>query len=45
MIGWKRIAVTTGEKIRKTHRSYAHSASAALAPMGTIFGRDQMAFP
>src|ERR1700691_1361261 len=30
MIGWKRIVVTVGEKIGKTHLTYAHGASAEL---------------
>ncbi len=36
MIGWKRIVVTVGEKIGKTHLSYAQGASAEIVAMGTI---------
>ena len=36
MIGWKRIAVTIGEKIGKTHLTYAQGAAAELVAAGTI---------
>lgn len=36
MIGWKRIVVTIGEKIGKSHLSYAQGASAELVAMSTI---------
>jgi len=36
MIGWKRIVVTVGEKIGKTHLSYAEGASAEVVAMATI---------
>jgi phosphate/sulfate permease len=36
MIGWKRIVVTVGEKIGKSHLSYAQGASAELVAMVTI---------
>lgn len=36
MIGWKRIVVTIGEKIGKTHLTYAQGASAELVAAGTI---------
>jgi PiT family inorganic phosphate transporter len=36
MIGWKRIVVTVGEKIGKTHLSYAQGASAELVAAVTI---------
>jgi PiT family inorganic phosphate transporter len=36
MIGWKRIVVTIGEKIGKTHLTYAQGASAELIAMSTI---------
>jgi PiT family inorganic phosphate transporter len=36
MIGWKRIVVTVGEKIGKTHLSYAQGAAAELVAMTTI---------
>jgi Phosphate transporter family len=37
MIGWKRIVVTVGEKIGKTHLSYGQGAAAELVAAGTIF--------
>jgi len=36
MIGWKRIVVTVGEKIGKTHLTYAQGASAEIIAMATI---------
>jgi phosphate/sulfate permease len=36
MIGWKRIVVTVGEKIGKTHLTYAQGASAELVAAVTI---------
>ena len=36
MIGWKRIVVTVGEKIGKTHLTYAQGASAEIMAMVTI---------
>ena len=36
MIGWKRIVVTVGEKIGKTHLTYAQGASAEIVAMTTI---------
>ena len=36
MIGWKRIVVTVGEKIGKSHLTYAQGASAEVVAMGTI---------
>ena len=40
MIGWKRIVVTVGEKIGKSHLTYAQGASAELVAMGTIMAAD-----
>jgi phosphate/sulfate permease len=37
---WKRIVVTVGEKIGKSHLTYAQGASAELVAMGTIAGAD-----
>ncbi len=34
MIGWKRIVVTVGERIGKTHLSYGQGAAAELATIG-----------
>ncbi len=36
MVGWKRIVVTVGEKIGKTHMTYAQGASAELVAASTI---------
>ena len=36
MVGWKRIVVTVGEKIGKTHLTYAQGASAELVAATTI---------
>ena len=36
MIGWKRIVVTIGEKIGKTHLTYAQGASAEIIAASTI---------
>lgn len=36
MVGWKRIVVTIGEKIGKTHLTYAQGASAELCAAATI---------
>jgi PiT family inorganic phosphate transporter len=45
MIGWKRIVVTVGEKIGKSHLTYAQGASAELVAMGTIFAADHYGLP
>ena len=45
MVGWKRIVVTIGEKIGKTHLTYAQGASAELVAMGTIFAADMFGLP
>ncbi|RTL31290.1 MAG: inorganic phosphate transporter, partial [Rhodocyclaceae bacterium] len=45
MIGWKRIVVTVGEKIGKTHLTYAQGASAELVAMGTIGAADMFGLP
>lgn len=44
-VGWKRIVVTVGEKIGKTHLTYAQGASAELVAMSTIAGADLMGLP
>lgn len=36
MVGWKRIVVTIGEKIGKTHLTYAQGASAEIVAASTI---------
>jgi PiT family inorganic phosphate transporter len=45
MIGWKRIVVTVGEKIGKSHLTYAQGASAELVAMGTIGAADMLGLP
>ena len=45
MIGWKRIVVTVGEKIGKTHLTYAQGAAAELVAAVTIFGGDALGMP
>ena len=45
MIGWKRIVVTVGEKIGKTHLTYAQGASAELVAAGTIGAADVFGLP
>jgi PiT family inorganic phosphate transporter len=45
MIGWKRIVVTVGEKIGKTHLTYAQGAAAELVAMGTILAADNLGLP
>jgi inorganic phosphate transporter, PiT family len=45
MIGWKRIVVTVGEKIGKTHLSYGQGAAAELVAAGTIFAADHYGLP
>jgi inorganic phosphate transporter, PiT family len=45
MVGWKRIVVTIGEKIGKSHLTYAQGASAELVAMGTIFAADMFGLP
>jgi PiT family inorganic phosphate transporter len=45
MVGWKRIVVTVGEKIGKTHMTYAQGASAEIVAMGTIGLADAYGLP
>jgi len=45
MVGWKRIVVTVGEKIGKTHMTYAQGASAELVAMLTIAAADSFGLP
>jgi inorganic phosphate transporter, PiT family len=45
MIGWKRIVVTVGERIGKTHLTYAQGASAELVAMATIGAADMYGLP
>jgi len=45
MVGWKRIVVTVGEKIGKTHLTYAQGASAEVVAMLTIGAADIYGLP
>lgn len=45
MIGWKRIVVTVGEKIGKSHLTYGQGAAAELVAMGTIGAADMLGLP
>jgi inorganic phosphate transporter, PiT family len=45
MVGWKRIVVTIGERIGKTHLTYAQGASAELVAMTTIAAADMFGLP
>ena len=45
MIGWRRIVVTVGEKIGKTHLTYGQGAAAELVAMATIAAADQFGLP
>jgi PiT family inorganic phosphate transporter len=44
-IGWKRIVVTVGEKIGKSHLTYAQGASAEIVAMSTIAAADLLGLP
>jgi PiT family inorganic phosphate transporter len=45
MVGWKRIVVTVGEKIGKSHMTYAQGAAAEITAMGTIGLADGFGLP
>jgi PiT family inorganic phosphate transporter len=45
MVGWKRIVVTVGERIGKTHLTYAQGACAELVAMTTIAAADVYGLP
>ncbi|MDO7842633.1 inorganic phosphate transporter [Sphingomonas immobilis] len=45
MVGWKRIVVTVGEKIGKTHLTYGMGASAEIVAAFTIMTADMFAAP
>ncbi len=45
MIGYKRIVVTIGEKIGKSHMSYAQGASAEIVAASTILMASQLGLP
>jgi inorganic phosphate transporter, PiT family len=45
MVGWKRIVITVGERIGKTHLSYGQGAAAELVAAGTIGLADLYGLP
>jgi inorganic phosphate transporter, PiT family len=45
MTGWKRIVVTVGEKIGKTHLTYGQGAAAERVAAGTIAAADHFGLP
>jgi inorganic phosphate transporter, PiT family len=45
MVGWKRIVVTVGEKIGKTHLTYAQAACAEITAAATIAAADGYGLP
>ena len=45
MVGWKRIVITVGEKIGKSHLTYAQGMSAELVAMVTIGAADGFGLP
>jgi PiT family inorganic phosphate transporter len=45
LVGWRRIVVTVGERIGKTHLTYAQGASAELVAMATIGAADVFGMP
>ncbi|MBY0422199.1 MAG: inorganic phosphate transporter, partial [Parvularculaceae bacterium] len=45
MVGWRRIVVTVGEKIGKTHLTYAQGAAAETVAAATILTAQQLGLP
>ena len=45
MVGWKRIVITVGEKIGKSHLTYGQGGAAELVAMGTIGAADYLGLP
>ena len=45
MVGWKRIVVTVGEKIGKTHLTYGQGAAAEITAAATIAAADVYGLP
>jgi len=45
MVGWKRIVVTVGSKIGKTHLTYAQGACAEITAAATIAAADVYGLP
>ena len=45
MVGWKRIVITVGEKIGKSHLTYAQGATSEMIAMATILAADRFGLP
>lgn len=45
MVGWRRIVITVGEKIGKTHLTYGQGAAAEIVAAATIGAADYMGLP
>ena len=45
MVGWKRIVITVGEKIGKSHLTYGQGAAAEITAMATIGAADWFDLP
>jgi len=45
MVGWKRIVITVGERIGKTHLTYAQGACAEITAAATIAAADGLGLP
>ena len=45
MVGWKRIVVTVGERIGKTHLTYPQGAAAEIVAASTILAAQYYALP
>jgi PiT family inorganic phosphate transporter len=45
MVGWRRIVVTVGEKIGKSHLTYGQGASAEMVAVSTIGAADALGLP
>lgn len=45
MVGWKRIVVTVGERIGKSHMTYGQGMTAELVAMTTIATADGLGMP
>jgi PiT family inorganic phosphate transporter len=45
MVGWKRIVITVGERIGKTHLTYAQGATSEMIAMATILAADRFGLP
>jgi PiT family inorganic phosphate transporter len=45
VVGWKRIVITVGEKIGKSHLTYAQGAAAEITAMATISAADVFGLP